>query len=90
MLTRQDVRRVVEALDERVLMEMILNPVDALCETWDYGHYQTFRRLARAGDWVGLSQALKTCPETAVVDATLCLIKEASPRLHAMVTTDRP
>ena len=39
MLTRQEKRRVLEALDERLLMEMLLNPVDALCDTWDYGHY---------------------------------------------------
>ena len=38
MLTRQDKRRVLEALDERLLMELLLNPVDALCDTWDYGH----------------------------------------------------
>ena len=67
-------------------MEMMFNPVDALCETWDYGHYRTFRQLAWAGDWLGLAQALKSCPETAVVDATLTLIKEASPQLYAMVT----
>jgi len=89
MITRQDVRRVLEALDERMLMELMLNPVDALCDTWDYGHYNTFRRLARAGDWWGLARALKSCPETAVVDATLTLILAASPRLRAMVTTDR-
>lgn len=89
MITRQDVRRVLEALDERVLMELMVNPVDALCDTWDYRHNNTFRRLARAGDWWGLARALKTCPETTVVDATLTLIKEACPRLHAMVTTDR-
>lgn len=67
----------------------MVNPVDALCGTWDYRHYNTFRRLARAGDWVGLAQAVKACSETAVVEATLSRIKEASPRLHAMVTTDR-
>ena len=44
MLTRQHKRRVLEALDERLLMEMLLNPVDALCDTWDYGRYRTFRR----------------------------------------------
>ena len=89
MLTRQDIRRVLEALDERVLMELLLNPVDALCDTREYRHYKTFRRLARAGDWQGLARAMKDCPDTAVVDATLTLIKEASPRVHAMVTTDR-
>ena len=29
---------------------------------------------------------MNACPETAVVEATLTLIKEASPRLYAMVT----
>ena len=86
MITRQDKQRVLEALDERLLMELLLNPVDALCETWDYGHNRTFRRFVWAGDWWGLARALKSCPETAVVDATLTLIKEASPRLYAMVT----
>ena len=86
MITRQDVRRVLEALDERVLMKLMLNPVDALCDTWYYRHYNTFRRLVWVGDWVGLAEALKTCPENAVVEVTLILIKEASPRLHAMVT----
>ena len=43
MITRQDKQRVLEALDERLLMELLLNPVDALCDTWDYGHYRTFR-----------------------------------------------
>ena len=85
MITRQDVRRVLEALDERVLMELLVNPVDALGDTWDYRYYNTFRRLARAGDWSGLTRALNVCPETAVVETTLSLIKEASPRLHAMV-----
>ena len=88
MITRQDVRRVLEALDERVLMELVFNPVDALCDTWDYRHYNTFRRLARAEDWVGLAPALKACPGTTVVKATLTLIKEPSPRLHAIVATD--
>ena len=46
MIARQDVRRVLEALDERVLMELMLNPVDALFDTWDYRHYNTF-------DWHG-------------------------------------
>ena len=87
MITRQDVRRVLEALDERVLLELMVNPVDALCDTWDYRYYNTIRRLARAGDWSGLTPALKACPETAVVETRLTLIKEASPLLHAMVTT---
>ena len=87
MITRQDKRRVLEALDERLLMELLLNPVDALCDTWDYGHYRTFRRLVWASDWVGLARALDACPETAVVETTRTLIKEASPRLYAMVTT---
>ena len=86
MLTRQDKRRVLEALDERLLMDMLLNPVDALCDTWDYGHYRTFRRLVWASDWPGLARALNACPETAVVETTQTLIKEASPRLYAMVT----
>ena len=86
MITRQDVRRVPEALDERVLMELIVNPVDALCDTWDYRHYNTFRRLARAGDWQGLTRALNACPENTVVETPLTLIKDASPRLYAMVT----
>ena len=86
MLTRQDKRRVLEALDERLLMEMLLNPVDALCDTWDYGYYRTFRRLVWASDWPGLARALDACPETAVVETTRTLIKEASPRLYAMVT----
>ena len=81
MLTRQDKRRVLEALDERLLMELLLNPVDALCDTWDYGHYRTFRRLVWASDWSGLARALDACPET-----TRTLIKEAWPRLYAMVT----
>ena len=51
MITRQDKRRVLEALDERLLMELVINPVDALCDTWEYGHYRTFRRLAWASDW---------------------------------------
>ena len=50
--------------------------------------YNTFRRLARAENWVGLAQALKACPGTAVVKVTLTLIKEASPQLHAIVATD--
>ena len=79
MIKRQDKRRVLQALDERVLMEIMLNPVDALCDTWDYAHYRTFRRLVWASDWLGLAQALNTCPETAVVKTTLTLIKEASP-----------
>ena len=86
MITRQDKRRVLEALDERLLMEILLNPVDALCDTWDYGHYRTFRRLAWASNWRGLARALNACPETAVVETTRTLIKEASPRLCAMVT----
>ena len=85
-MTRQDKRRVLEAFDERLLMEMLLNPVDALCDTWDYGHYRTFRRLVWASDWQGLARALDACPETAVVETTRTLIKEASPRLYAMVT----
>ena len=56
MLTRQDKRRVLEALDERPLMEMLLNPVDALCDTWDYGHYRTFRRLVWANPGQSLAQ----------------------------------
>ena len=56
MITRQDVQRVLEALDERVLMELLVNPVDALCDTWDYRYYNSFRRLARAGDWSGLTR----------------------------------
>ena len=87
MITRQDKRRVLEALDERLLMELVIHPVDALCDTWDYGHYRLFRRLAWAGDWLGLTRALNACPETAVVETTLTLIKDASPRLYAMVTT---
>ena len=86
MITRQDKRRVLEALDERLLMEILLNPVDALCDTWDYGHYRTFRRLAWASDWLGLAWAFNACPETAVVETTLTLIKEASQRLYTMVT----
>ena len=86
MITRQDKRRVLETLDERLLMQLMINPVDALCDTWDYGHYRTFRRLAWASDWRGLARALNACPDTAVVEATLTLIKEASPRLYAMVT----
>ena len=86
MLTRQDKRRVLEALDERLLMEMLLNPVDALCDTWEYGHYRTFRRLAWASDWRELARALNVCPDPAVVETTRTLIKEASPRLYAMVT----
>ena len=86
MITRQDKRRVLEALDERLLMELVIHPVDALCDTWDYGHYRLFRRLAWAGNWLGLARALNACPETAVVESTLTLIKDASPRLYAMVT----
>ena len=86
MLTRQDKRRVLEALDERLLTEMLLSPVDALCNTWDYGHHRTFRRLVWASDWPGLAQALNACPETTVVETTRTLIKEVSPRLYAMVT----
>ena len=89
MITRQDVRRVLEALDERVLMEILLNPVEVLHETWDYRHYTTFRRFAREGDWEGLARTLKECPETAVVDTMLTLIKDASPRLYAIVVTER-
>ena len=87
MITRQDKQRVLEALDERLWMELLLNPVDALCNTWDYGHYRTFRRLVWASDWVGLARALDACPETAVVESMWTLIKEASPRLYAMVTS---
>ena len=87
MITRQDKQRVLEALDERLWMELLLNPVDALCNTWDYGHYRTFRRLVWASDWVGLARALDACPETAVVESMRTLIKEASPRLYAMVTS---
>ena len=86
MITRQDKQRVLEALDERLWMALLLNPVDALCYTWDYGHYRTFRRLVWASDWVGLARALDACPETAVVESMRTLIKEASPRLYAMVT----
>ena len=86
MITRQDKQRVLEALDERLWMELLLNPVDALCNTWDYGHYRTFRRLVWASDWPGLVRALDACPETAVVESMRTLIKEASPRLYAMVT----
>ena len=87
MITRQDKRRVLEALDERLLMELVIHPVDAFCDTWDYGHYRLFRRLTWAGDWLGLTRALNACPETAVVETTLTLIKDASPRLYAMVST---
>ena len=86
MITRQDKQRVLEALDERLWMELLLNPVDALCDTWDYGHYRTFRRLVWGSDWVGLARALDACPETTVVESMRTLIKEASPRLYAMVT----
>ena len=86
MITHQDKQRVLEALDERLWMALLLNPVDALCHTWDYDHYRTFRRLVWASDWPGLARALDTCPETAVVESTRTLIKEASPRLYAMVT----
>ena len=86
MITRQDKRRVLEALDERLLMELMINPLDALCDPWDYGHYRTFRRLAWASDWLGLARAFNACPETAVVETTLTLIKEASQRLYTMVT----
>ena len=86
MITRQDKQRVLEALDERLCMELLLNPVDALCDTWDYGHCRTFRRLVWASDWPGLARALDACPETAVVESMRTLIKEASPRLYAMVT----
>ena len=89
MITRQDVRRVLEALDERVLMEILLNPVDVLHETWDYRHYTTFRRFALEGGWEGLARTLKECPETAVVDTMLTLIKDACPRLYAIVVTER-
>ena len=87
MITRQDKQRVLEALDERLWMELLLNPVDALCHTWDYGHYRTFRRLVWGNDWVGLARALDACPETAVVESMRTLITEASPRLYAMVTS---
>ena len=87
MITRQDKQRVLEALDERLWMELLLNPVDALCDTWDVGHYRTFRRLVWASDWVGLARALDACPDTAVVESMRTLIKEASPRLYAMVTS---
>ena len=73
-------------MDERVLMEVLLNPVDALCDTWEYGHYRTFRRLTWASDWRGLARALNACPDPAVVETTRTLIKEASARLCAMVT----
>ena len=86
MTTRQDKRRVLEALDERLLMEMLLNPIDALCDTWEYGHYRSFLRLTWASNWRGFSRALNACPDTAVVETTRTLIKEASPRLYAMVT----
>ena len=89
MLTRQDVRPLVEALDHRVLMEILLNPVDVLHETWDYRHYITFRRLAWERDWEGFARTLKGCPETAVEDTMLPLIKDASPRLYAIVVTER-
>ena len=89
MLTRQDVRRLLEALDHRVLMEILLNPVDVLHHTWDYRNYTTFRRLAREGDWEGFARTLKGCPETAVVGTMLTLIKDASPRLYAIVVTER-
>ena len=85
MITRQDKRRLLEALDERLLVELMWNPVDALCNTWDYGQYRTFRCLVWDGDWSGLTRALHACPETAVVETMLTLIKQASPRLHAMV-----
>ena len=86
-MTRQDKRRVLEALDKRLLMEMLLNSVDALCDTREYGHFRTFRRLTWAGDWRGLARALNACPDPAVVETTRTLIKEASPRLYAMVTS---
>ena len=86
MLTRQDKRRVLEALDEHLLVEMLLNPVDSLCDTWEYGHYRTFRRLVWASDWRGLTRALNACPDPEVVETTRTLIKEASPRFYAMVT----
>ena len=86
MITRQDKRRVLEALDERLWMDLLLNPVDALCDPWDYGHYRTFRPLVWASDWPGLARALDACPDTAVVETMRTLIKEASPRLYAMVT----
>ena len=62
MITRLDVRRVLEGLDERVLMELMVNPVDALCDRWDYRHYNTFRRLARAGDWMGFGPGFEGLP----------------------------
>ena len=89
MLSRQDVRRLLKALEHRVLMEVLLNPVDVLHDTWDYRHYTTFRRLARERDWEGFARTLKGCPETAVVDTMLTLIKDASPRLYAIVVTER-
>ena len=81
MLAPRDVHRLVDALDYRVLMEILHNPVDVLHETWDYRHYTTFRRLAREGDWEGFARTLKGCPETAVVDTMLTLIKDASSAL---------
>ena len=75
-------------MDERLLTEILLNPVDVLCHTRDFQHYGTFRRLAWERDWVGFSLYLKTCVETAVVDTVLSLIKEVSPRSYAIVTTD--
>lgn len=89
MSTRQEVRRLLEALDHRVLMEILLNPVDVLNETWDYRHYTTFRRLAWGRDWEGFPRTLKGCPETAVLNTMLTLIKDASPRLYAIVVTER-
>ena len=89
MLTRQEVRRLLEDLDHRVLIEIFLNPVDVLHETWDYRHYTTSRRLAWDRDWEGFVRTLKGCPETAVVDTMLALIKDASPRLYTIVVTER-
>ena len=62
MMTRQDKRRVLEALDERLWMELVIHPVDALCDTWDYRHYRTFRQLVWAGNRPGLTRALNAYP----------------------------
>ena len=60
MITRQDVRRVLEALDERVLLELMVNPVDALCDTWDYRYYNTSIGTGRR--LVGVDPGLDSLP----------------------------
>ena len=54
MITRQDKRSVLEALDERLLMELVINPVDALCDTglWTLSNLPSIgvgQRLAGVG-----------------------------------------